>query len=111
MLVDTGSSVTINKPKLFEGIDSMRKLNLIATNIRLKWANGNNISAEECPRNLKLRDKLFPYTLIIAQIEISCMLGVDFMSKDAYYILIKEKVVIIQGVRIPFYLWQSGCSW
>ena len=89
----------------------MRKLNLIATNIRLKPANGNNISAGECSLSWKLRDKLFPYTFIIAQIENSCILGVDFMSKDACYIKKKEKVVRIQGVRNPLFLWQSGCSW
>ena len=53
MLVDTGSSVTIINPKLFEEIYSMRKLNVIAINIRLKSANGNNISAGECSLSLK----------------------------------------------------------
>ena len=89
-------------PKLFEEIHSMRELNLIATNIRLKSANGNNTSARESPFSLKLRDKLLPYTLIINQIEISCILGADFMSKDACNI--KEKVVRIQGVRNPLFL-------
>ena len=71
MLVDTESSVTIINLKLYEEILSMRELNLITSNIRLKSAIGigNNISAEECPRSLNLRDKLFPHTFINAQIE------------------------------------------
>ena len=67
MLVDTGKRITIINPKLFEEIDSMRELNLIAANIRLKSANGNNISAGESPFtcSLKLRDKLLLYILAI----------------------------------------------
>ena len=81
MLVDTGSSVTIINPKLFEEIDPKRELNSIATNIRLKSANSNHISVlGECPLNLKLRNKLFPHTFVIAQIKNSCIIGVDFMS-------------------------------
>ena len=86
----------------------MRELNLIAANIRLKSANGNNISAGESPFtcSLKLRDKLLLYTLIINQIEISCILGADFLSKDACNI--KEKVVRVKGVRHPLFRGQSG---
>ena len=70
MLVDTGSSVTIINPKLFEEIDPNRELNLIETDIKLKSANGHDIPVlGKCPFSLKLGNKVFPYIFITALTE------------------------------------------
>ena len=103
MLVDTGSSVTIINPKLFEEIDPNRELNLIETDIKLKSANGHDIPVlGKCPLSLKLGNKLFPHTFLIALTENSCILGVDFMSKYACNIYMKERILRIQGMDIPY---------
>ena len=81
MSVDTGSSVTIINPKLFEELDPKRELNFIETDIRLKSANGHGITVlGKCPLSLKLGNNLFPHTFIVSLTENSCILWVDFMS-------------------------------
>lgn len=104
ILIDTGSSVTIINPTLFKEINSNNELNLIKTSVRLKSAKGDDIPVlGQCLLSLKLGNREFSHNCIIVQIENSCILGVDFMPKFSCNICMKEKIIRIQGIDIPYF--------
>ena len=101
ILIDTGSSATIISPELFDRL--MLSVNIKSSNIRLRSANGENIEVMgECSVNFVLGDVQVSHTVIVANIQNSCILGVDFMSKYACNIYMKERILRIQGIDIPY---------
>jgi predicted aspartyl protease len=104
ILVDTGSSLTIVNPTLFNEINPDNKIKLTKTNVRLRTAKGDDIPVlGECLLSIMLESKEFSHNCIIAQIENRCILGVDFMSKFSCNICMKEQVIRIQGIDIPYF--------
>lgn len=110
ILVDTGSSVTIINPKLLREVDLENRSDLVITesSLRLKSAKGDDIPVVgECTLSIFLGNLEYFHDVVIAEIENSCILGVDFMSKFACGICMKQRLFRIQGVEIPYFSDQS----
>lgn len=56
----------------------------------------------ECTLSIFLGNLEYFHNVVIAEIENSCILGVDFMSKFACSICMKQTLFRIQGVEIPY---------
>lgn len=110
ILVDTGSSVTIINPKLLREVDLENRSDLVITesSLRLKSAKGDDIPVVgECTLSIFLGNFEYFHNVVVAEIENSCILGVDFMSKFACGICMKQRLFRIQGVEIPYFSDQS----
>ena len=70
ILIDTGSSVTIISPELFDRL--ILSVNIKSSNIRLRSANGENIEVMgECSVNFVLRDVQVSHTVIVLMYRIT----------------------------------------
>lgn len=112
MLVDTGASVTIVSTKFFESLMETDQLPQIAPiSVKLVSASGDEISVRgQCNMKLSFKDIEIPQAVIVAEIKTSCILGLDFLSKNSCDINLNKMMLKDQGLEIPCFSKSSTMS-
>jgi hypothetical protein len=100
--VDTGASITVFNPRLYESIPPHKKPPLNPTNIYLQTATGADVPiAGVVNLVIQMEAMQFIQGVVIASIHNNALLGSDFLSASEAIIHCRQQEFDIHGRRIP----------
>ncbi|CAC5368128.1 Retrovirus-related Pol polyprotein from transposon 412 [Mytilus coruscus] len=110
LLIDTGATVTVISAKMFQKMSNMP--NLIPTERDIITANGDSLHVSG-KTELEIETDKFKCTntAIDADINVNCILGLDFLRTQEANINISKGTLTIKGHQVRFYVQgHIGCS-
>jgi hypothetical protein len=109
MLVDTGASVTILSQKFLNAIDPSLKPEIIPVNIKMKTATGEISSfLGQIAVELKFGKNLIKHKVLIANIPIEGILGMDFLEIYNRDVLLSKSCIRYRGNKIPCFKYKNN---
>lgn len=101
MLVDTCAIVTIISSQFYQTLKGNEKPKINPVPIKLISASGNPISVQgEFSIELLIENFKTTQTVIVADFNTPCILGLDFLSKYSCDLYLKKMKLKIQGIEI-----------
>ncbi|CAC5412259.1 unnamed protein product [Mytilus coruscus] len=103
LLIDTGATVTVISTKMFQKMLNMP--NLIPTERDIITANGDSLHMSG-KTELEIETDKFKNTntAIVADINVDCILGLDFLRTQEAYMNISKGTLTIKGHEVRFYV-------
>jgi hypothetical protein len=109
MLVDTGASFTILSQKFLNTIDPSLKPEILPVNIKMKTATGEISSfLGHIAVELKLGKNLIKHKVLIANIPIEGILGMDFLEINNCNVLLSKSCIRYRGNEIPCFKYKNN---
>jgi hypothetical protein len=109
MLVDTGASVTILSQTFLNPIDPSLKPEMLPVNIKMKTATGEISSfLGQIAFELKLGKNLIKHKVLIANISIEGILGMDFLEINNCDVLLSKSCIRYRGNEIPCFKYKNN---
>lgn len=101
MLVNTGANVTIISSQFFQTLEDNEKPQINPIPIKLVSSSGNPISIQgECSIELSIENFKTAQTVVVADMNTLCVLGLDFLSSKSCDLYLKKMKLKIQGLEI-----------
>ena len=109
LLVDTGASVTIISKKFLDNIDSALVPGISTVKIKMMTATGELTPFNgETQIYIRFGKNLIKHNVLIADIPIEGILGMDFLTKNGCDVLLSKNCIKYKGQEVPCFKYRSS---